>query len=129
MHQRVKKPLGLEFSPLVFSGHSDFSRVLLSMNSKLFATGAFLSFLTLAPSFISAATQSTICGWSGTAPTCITTCSSGETNLPSSLDKCGTGACCITGSKVFCCQLPSCPSEFAWVRNFLPSWQSHSISV
>ena len=131
MHQRVKKPfrLELEFSSLVFSGYSDFSRALFSMNPKLFKCGAFLSLLTLAPSLVSSATQSTVCGWSGTAPFCGGDCPLDQTKLPSPLDDRGTGQPCVTGSKNLCCQLPSCPSEFAWVRNFLPSLQSHSISV
>ncbi|KDR70441.1 hypothetical protein GALMADRAFT_230078 [Galerina marginata CBS 339.88] len=73
-----------------------------------------LLFLVLPVAF---ATTSTVCGWSGTAPFCNGKCSSSQTKLPSPLDDCGTGKCCSSGSKAFCCQLPSCPSGFEWAEN------------
>lgn len=66
---------------------------------------------------ISGSVTSAVCGWSSTAPFCSGGCSSGQTQLPSNSQKCGTGSCCWTGSKALCCTLPRCPSGFEWARN------------
>jgi len=42
------------------------------------------------------------CVWEGTAPFCDGKCHTGFTQMKE--DNCGSGACCSTGFKVYCCQ-------------------------
>ncbi|KAF8159302.1 hypothetical protein B0H34DRAFT_702931 [Crassisporium funariophilum] len=42
------------------------------------------------------------CFWSGTATFCAGACNMGYTEV--GRDRCGDGACCITGSKARCCK-------------------------